>query len=91
MLHSLDILKIDPGGGVLWRGSVKSFAAAKARVQMLALSSPGEYIILDEDTGERISSTTHSRFRRIRSWMLGSLNKRECSVSNTHSGCFRCG
>jgi hypothetical protein len=54
MLHSLDIFKIDPHRGVLWRGAVKSFVAAKVRIQMLALSSPGEYLILDEDTGERI-------------------------------------
>ena len=57
MVPSLDIFKIDPGRGVLWRGAVKSFVAAKARIQMLALSSPGEYLILDEDTGQRIVVT----------------------------------
>jgi hypothetical protein len=54
VLPSLDIFKIDPGHGVLWRGAVKSLVAANARIQMLALSSPGEYLILDEDTGQRI-------------------------------------
>jgi hypothetical protein len=54
VLPSLDIFKIDPGRSVLWRGAVKSFVAAKARIRMLALSSPGEYLILDEDTGQRI-------------------------------------
>jgi hypothetical protein len=54
MLRSLDIFKIDPDGGVLWRGAVKSFAVAQARIQILGLSSPGEYIILDEDTGQRM-------------------------------------
>ena len=54
MLPSLDIFKIDPGRGVLWRGAVKSLVAATARVRMLALCSPGEYLILDEDTGQRI-------------------------------------
>jgi uncharacterized protein (AIM24 family) len=54
VLPSLDIFKIDPGHGVLWRGAVKSLVAANARIRMLALSSPGEYLVLDEDTGQRI-------------------------------------
>jgi hypothetical protein len=57
MFHSLDIFKIDPGGRVHWRGAVESFVAAKARIQKLALSSlssPGEYLILDQDTGQRV-------------------------------------
>ena len=54
MTPSLDIFRIDPGGRVLWCGAVKSFVAAKARIQMLAVSSPGEYLILDEETGNRI-------------------------------------
>ena len=56
MPPSLDIFKIDPGGRVLWRGAVESFVAAKARIQKLALSSlssPGEYLILDQKTGQR--------------------------------------
>jgi hypothetical protein len=57
MVPSLDILKIDPGGHVIWRGTLESFVAAKAHVEMLALnclSSPGEYIILDYETGHRV-------------------------------------
>jgi hypothetical protein len=57
MPASLDIFKIDPGGRVLWRGAVETFVAAKARIQNLALSSvssPGEYLILDQDTGQRV-------------------------------------
>jgi hypothetical protein len=57
MVPSLDIFKIDPGGRVLWRGAVEGFVAAKARIQKLALSSlssSGEYLILDQDTGQRV-------------------------------------
>jgi hypothetical protein len=57
MTPPLDIFKIDPGGRMLWRGAVESFVAAKARIQKLALSSlssPGEYLILDHDTGQRV-------------------------------------
>ena len=59
MLPSLDTFKIDPDGGVPWRGAVKSFAVAQARIQMLGLSSRGEYIILDEDTGQRLVWKAH--------------------------------
>ena len=70
MASSLDIFRIDPGGRVLWCGAVKSFVAAKARIQMLAVSSPGEYLILDEDTGNRIlvmllGASTQSKRRRL--------------------------
>jgi len=57
MLPALDIFKIDPGGRVLWCGAVASFVAAKARIRMLALnslSSPGEYLILDLHTAQRV-------------------------------------
>ena len=57
MPPSLDIFKIDPGGRVLWRAAVETFVAAKARILKLtlsSLSSPGEYFILDRDTGRRV-------------------------------------
>lgn len=54
MLPSYDIFKIDSGGSVLWRGAVESFEAAKACIQELALSSPGEYLVLDQHTGHKV-------------------------------------
>ena len=54
MVPSFDIFKIDPRGRVLWRGAVQSFVAAKARIQKLAMASPGEYLILDQNTGHRV-------------------------------------
>jgi hypothetical protein len=54
MLPSLDIFKTHSDGSVLWRGAVESVEAAKARIQTLALSSPGEYVILNQHTGDRI-------------------------------------
>lgn len=54
MVPSLDIFKIDPGGRVLLRGSVASLVAAKARIHKLALSSPGEYLIHDQNTGQNL-------------------------------------
>jgi hypothetical protein len=57
MVPSLDIFKIS-GGDVLWRDAVATLETAKARIQKLALSSPGQYFILDQRTGQRISVTS---------------------------------
>ena len=54
MLPSFDILKVE-NGGVRWMESAADLERAKARVKVLAASSPGEYIILNQNTGERIS------------------------------------
>jgi hypothetical protein len=54
MLPSLDIFKTHSDGSVLWRGAVESVEAAKARIETQALSSPGEYLILNQHTGDRI-------------------------------------
>jgi hypothetical protein len=56
MVPPLDIFRIE-GGSVLWRGTVETFEAAKARIQKLALSSPGEYLIFDQTTGNRVRVT----------------------------------
>ena len=52
MVPFLDIFKIS-GGGVLWRDAVATLETAKARIRKMALSSPGEYFILDQNTGQR--------------------------------------
>jgi hypothetical protein len=57
MFYPLDIFKTDPDGSVLWRGAAETLVAAKARIQSLALSSPGEYLILDQHTGQRVLVT----------------------------------
>ena len=54
MFYPLDIFKTYSDGSLLWRGAVETFVAAKARIQTLALSSPGEYLILDQKTGQRV-------------------------------------
>jgi hypothetical protein len=56
MVPSLDIFKIS-GGSVLWRDAVATLETAKARIRKLALSSPGEYFILDQKTGQRVFVT----------------------------------
>jgi hypothetical protein len=52
MVPFLDIFKIS-GGSVLWRDAVATLETAKARIRKMALSSPAEYFILDQNTGQR--------------------------------------
>jgi hypothetical protein len=54
MFHPLDMFKTDPDSSVLWLGAVTSFVAAKARIENLEGSSPGEYLILDQITGHKV-------------------------------------
>jgi hypothetical protein len=53
MVPSLDIFKLS-GGDVLWRDAVATLETAKARIHKLELSSPGEYFVLNQKTGQRI-------------------------------------
>ena len=53
MIPSLDIFRIE-SHGVLWCEAVATIETAKARVEKLALSSPGSYLILNHRTGQRI-------------------------------------
>ena len=57
MFPPLDIFKTYSDGSVLWRGAVQSLVAAKLRIQRLALSSPGEYLVIDQHTGNRVRIT----------------------------------
>jgi hypothetical protein len=55
-LHSIFLESIH-GGRLLWRGAVESLVAAKARINKLplcSLSSSGDYLILDQDPGQRV-------------------------------------
>jgi hypothetical protein len=52
MIDPIDIFRIE-SGGVLWVESANSVAGAEARIQQLALSSPGEYIVLEHTTGKK--------------------------------------
>jgi hypothetical protein len=53
MFHPLDIFEIDSNGGILWRGAAVDFKAARGFIEQLALSASGEYLILNQHTGQR--------------------------------------
>jgi len=52
MIDPIDIFRIE-SSGVLWVESAGSVACAEARVQRLARSCPGEYLVLEHATGKK--------------------------------------
>ncbi|HXE36758.1 MAG TPA: hypothetical protein VN087_22785 [Verrucomicrobiae bacterium] len=53
MSLTFDIFRIDRAG-VRWLESAESLDHAKARIRELALSFPGEFILLDRKTGNKV-------------------------------------
>jgi hypothetical protein len=51
---SFDIFKIQPGGKVRWQGTQESFLTATKHIQRIILSTPGQYIILNQITGDKV-------------------------------------
>jgi hemerythrin superfamily protein len=56
-VNRFDIFQIESGGSVRWLETVDSLEEVKARVQELGLLSPREYIILDQQTGNKLVIT----------------------------------
>ncbi len=54
MIPPFDIFKVE-SSGLRWMEVAADLERAKARVKVLSASSPGEYIILNQTTGEKIS------------------------------------
>jgi hypothetical protein len=49
-----DIFQSDSDGSVLWRGSAATLEEAKLRIQELATTVPGQYIILSRLSGSKV-------------------------------------
>ena len=54
MVCNFDIFKIDPVGNVLWRDSAENLVAAQTRVVTLSVVVPGEYLIFNQKTQQRV-------------------------------------
>src|SRR5258708_39614823 len=54
MIPQFDIFKVE-SSGLRWMESAADLERAKPRVKVLTASSPGEYITLNQETGEKIS------------------------------------
>lgn len=62
MIPYLDIFRIE-SSGVLWCGAVTTLETANDRIQKLADSSPGSYLVLNQKTGQHTVVTSGSAAR----------------------------
>ncbi len=49
----IDIFRVEPKG-VLWLESSPSIDEARARIQLLGTQNPGEYVLLNQTTGNKL-------------------------------------
>jgi hypothetical protein len=54
MLEPLDIFIKTEDGTYVWKATADSFELAKSKVEELAATSPGEYMIFNQSTGNKI-------------------------------------
>jgi hypothetical protein len=54
MTEPLDIFIKIENGSYVWKASVGSLQAAQSMVEHLATTSPGEYMIFNQETNEKI-------------------------------------
>src|SRR4030088_2008723 len=59
-INRFDIFQIESGGSMRWLETLEDMDDAKARIQDLGLLSPGEYIILDQQTGNKLVVTVRA-------------------------------
>ena len=57
MVPSFDIFKIDLIGDVLWHDAPESLVGARVGIEKLVTFCPGEYLIFDQRTGQRVLVT----------------------------------
>jgi hypothetical protein len=70
MVPSFDILKIHSIGDVLRRDAVESLAVVRVRIEKLTTSSPGEYVIFDQKTGQKICDAAGCL---CKTWLTGGI------------------
>jgi hypothetical protein len=54
MTAPFDIFQAESNGSVRWLGSAGSIADAKARIQKEPANSPGEYFVLNQQSGSKL-------------------------------------
>jgi hypothetical protein len=50
----IDIFCVESDGGFLWRGTASSFEEATERVRELTKTSPGDYLAVNLQSGEKV-------------------------------------
>jgi hypothetical protein len=54
MTARFDIFRIETNGGVRWHQSAETLDEAKAQIQQLAALSPGQFLVLNQETGNKL-------------------------------------
>ena len=53
-MHALfDIYRVDVHGSAKWLDSVESYSAALLKIELIAVEAPGDYAIVNCQTGDR--------------------------------------
>jgi hypothetical protein len=73
-----DLYNLDLQGSAKWLGSVQTFDIALLVVEMTAERAPGDYIVINRQTGERTDLTFGVRLAGHDSNLLGSVRKVTC-------------
>ncbi|MFZ1975507.1 MAG: hypothetical protein WAU89_21870 [Candidatus Acidiferrales bacterium] len=55
-----DIFQKEASGTVLWRAAARTMEEATAHIQKFAMTAPGEYVILDVRTGNKMVINSRS-------------------------------
>jgi hypothetical protein len=55
MDSQIDIFRTEADGNYLWRGTAASFEEAAQRVRELAKAVPGDYLVVNLQTGEKVT------------------------------------
>ena len=54
MPRSLDVLRIQPEGGVRWVGSVENMEEAKLLIKTASARETGDFLVVNIETGDKI-------------------------------------
>jgi hypothetical protein len=54
MIDLFDIFRAQADGSVLWRESAPTLDRATARIRQLAADAPGDYILVNQQTGTKL-------------------------------------
>lgn len=53
MVPPFDIFRLDKDGNLQWLQTADSLQSAQLRIEVLALSAPGQYVIFSQKTGSK--------------------------------------
>ena len=48
-----DIYRVDVGGSAKWLDSIESYSVALLKIELIAVEAPGDYAIVNRQTGDR--------------------------------------